>query len=364
MKPNFIAITGAVAIALENGTAASGGSVVGWGNAAARGNSGIRFYSWAKPAGYRDSTLVPNAVTADDRWCTNAIAVACGGSHSLVLLADGRVIEWGYSFGANQSAAANPGEGGGRATVPVKIGGKLLSGVTAIAAGRTYSLAVTENGDVVQWGHSDESRTGTSVPGDLRNIVAVSAGWGYNLALTKSGTVIDWPRSRLMFPVSNIVAVATGAGFYAPSLALSRQGSVIGWSPGGTVQPPPPQLTNVAALAAGAGHCLALQSDGTVIGWGNNNLGQATGTPAIKAPFRSEGPVTFRGQRLTDIIAIAAGCDSSLALKRDGTVVSWGYLDHRPSAVPLNLNGVVAIAAGDNFCLAITTNAAPFATHK
>ncbi|TFD86344.1 hypothetical protein E3T51_13345 [Cryobacterium serini] len=54
-------------------------------------------------------------------------------------------------------------------------------------------------------------------------------------------------------------------------------------------------------------HSVALTSAGTVTAWGNNADGQTDVSNDL-------GPVT----------AIAAGFFYSLALKNDGTVVSWG----------------------------------------
>ena len=48
----------------------------------------------------------------------------------------------------------------------------------------------------------------------------------------------------------------------------------------------------------------------------------------------------------------------SLALKKDGTVVGWGRICGEPVIVPAGLSNVVAIAAGQTYCLAITTNSA------
>jgi alpha-tubulin suppressor-like RCC1 family protein len=49
-----------------------------------------------------------------------------------------------------------------------------------------------------------------------------------------------------------------------------------------------------------------------------------------------------------------------MALKKDGTIITWGRMvnDLYPVTVPEGLSNVVAIAAGDNFCLVITTNSA------
>ena len=67
-------------------------------------------------------------------------------------------------------------------------------------------------------------------------------------------------------------------------------------------------------------------------------------------------------QELWDTLAIAAGEDINLALKRDGTVVAWGAVGlfggYGRATVPDGLSSVVAIAAGSGYCLAITTNAA------
>ena len=77
-------------------------------------------------------------------------------------------------------------------------------------------------------------------------------------------------------------------------------------------------LTNVTAIAAGENHSLALKSDGTVWAWGQNNsgqLGDGTTTPRSL-------PVLVTG--LVDIVGIAGGTGFSLAFKADGSVYAWG----------------------------------------
>ena len=65
----------------------------------------------------------------------------------------------------------------------------------------------------------------------------------------------------------------------------------------------PASATNVIAVAAGSSHSLALRDDGTVISWGSTTNADAAGT---------------------NVIAIAAGALHSLALHGDGTVSAWG----------------------------------------
>jgi alpha-tubulin suppressor-like RCC1 family protein len=121
----------------------------------------------------------------------------------------------------------------------------------------------------------------------------------------------------------------------------------------------PQGLSNVVAIAAGSDYGLALRRDGTVLGWGANRTGAATGVPSPVFPNEATGTVMIAGQVLSNVVAIAADADHSLALKSNGTVVSWGSPLGRELAVPAGLTNVISIAAGENFCLAVTTNPAP-----
>jgi hypothetical protein len=93
-------------------------------------------------------------------------------------------------------------------------------------------------------------------------------------------------------------------------------------------------LTNVVAVSHRGGHCRALKSDGTAVAWCALNLQREALPPGLR-----------------DLAAISPG-DTSLALRRDGTVVMWGSYTN----VPAGLTNVIAIAAEWNFWLAITTN--------
>jgi hypothetical protein len=97
-------------------------------------------------------------------------------------------------------------------------------------------------------------------------------------------------------------------------------------------------LSDVSAIAAGFGHTVALKRDGTVVVWGWNLDGQTTVPPG-----------------LSGVSAIAAGLGHTVALKRDGTVVAWGDNRQDQTTLPpgLGLSGVSAIAAGDFHTVAI-----------
>jgi alpha-tubulin suppressor-like RCC1 family protein len=105
---------------------------------------------------------------------------------------------------------------------------------------------------------------------------------------------------------------------------------------GGLVAPGGIVLSNVAAISAGFNHSLAVKCDGTVAGWGWNGGGKIT-IPT----------------NLVGVIAVAAGSRHSLALQKNGHVVAWGDPQFDKTIVPESVTNVVAIAAGDEYSLAL-----------
>jgi hypothetical protein len=81
------------------------------------------------------------------------------------------------------------------------------------------------------------------------------------------------------------------------------------------------------------------QQAGEVVAWGDNSLGQTTVPP-----------------NLTNVIAIAAGANHNLAVTTDGTVVAWGDNTFGQCNVPQNPSGVVAVAGGSFHSLALQSN--------
>ncbi len=313
---------------------------------------------------------------------SDAVAISAGRIQCLALKSDSTVVGWGGNFRGEASfddTVLTTGEGGfadktgfhitQKNTTKVitngvvKIDGRTLGDVVSIAAGDGFSLALKKDRTVVTWGEN-------YIPAELTNIKAIAAESGDSWALKSNGTVVGWrsqpsnPKYGQLLPAENIfnaVAIAVGPGGYTTrGVALKDDGTVEHWG-GETIYKdatPPAGLSNVVAIAAGFNHTLALKNDGTVIGWGFNDVGQATGIPTTNAPNISTGQVTIEGQVLSNVVSIAAGHGYSMALKRDGTIVTWGRMVNNlyPATVPAGLSNVVAIAAGDNFCLAITTN--------
>jgi hypothetical protein len=259
--------------------------------------------------------------------------VAAGSDFSLALNGDRTVVAWGCGF--------NYGE----CNVPIG-----LSGVIALAAGHFHSMALKNDGTVVAWGCGGGFDYGQcSVPGGLTGVTAIAAGADHSLALKNDGAVVAWgcigfDHGQCSVPggLTGVTAIAAGT---VHSLALKNDGTVVAWGCGPGFDygecSIPNGLTGVTAIAAGHSQSLALKNDGTVVAWGCGDFDYGQ----CNVP-----------NGLTGVTAIAAGYGHSLALKSDGTVVGWGCtpaFNFAQCVPPTGLIGVSAISAGDFHSLAV-----------
>jgi Regulator of chromosome condensation (RCC1) repeat/Abnormal spindle-like microcephaly-assoc'd, ASPM-SPD-2-Hydin/IPT/TIG domain len=248
-------------------------------------------------------------------------AIAAGVDHSMALQSDGSVWAWGGNVrGALGNGSTSP------SFVPVQVlgpaGTGLLTDVSAIAGGHYHSLAVKSDGTVWAWGMNhvgqlgNNSTTDSSAPvqvagpggvGVLAGVTEVAAGAGWSLAVKSDGTVWAWGFN--------------GYGQLGNNSTTDSSVPVQVVGPGATGG-----LDGVTSIAAGAFYGLARKTDGTVWAWGFNGNGQL----GNNANINSSVPVQVVSQSstgaLTGVTAMAAGVGSgqSLALKSDGTVWAWG----------------------------------------
>jgi hypothetical protein len=146
----------------------------------------------------------------------------------------------------------------------------------AIAAGRSYSLALKSDGTLLAWGANfsgelgDGSSTDRTTPvavvgANSNNIVAIAAGLNHSVALRKDGSVLTWGSDEFG-------QLGDGTPLEDKSTPVVVSGA-----------------SNIVAIAAGGLHTLALKSDGTMQSWGRDNLGQLGNSAALE---NSASPVS------------------------------------------------------------------------
>jgi hypothetical protein len=106
-------------------------------------------------------------------------------------------------------------------------------------------------------------------------------------------------------------------------------------------------LSNVVAISAGGNHSLALKSDGYVWACGLNNVG------ALGIGNTTNQPVYMQVINLNSVHKISGGVNHSMALKSDGTVLAWGMGSNSPVQVT-PLSGCIEISPGVGHRLALT----------
>jgi alpha-tubulin suppressor-like RCC1 family protein len=275
-------------------------------NAAALGNPMPSYYQWqlngtnipgATSSSYTNLAVGTNDLGFYQVIASNSVGVATSTSAQLTF---GPVAAWGL----NTSGECLPPPG--------------LSNVVEVAGNRGASFAVRTDGTVIPWGSGNV----TNIPSSASNVVAVSTSDGSpDFALRSDGTVIGWPNYTA--PVlSNIVSIASGYGF---AYGLRAEGTLTNFYLGKNVQLPA-GLNHITAIACGYGSALALRSDGTVA---------IAGTDGITNPPGG----------LNNVVAIAAGYSYAMVLKANGTVVAWG--SGTGTNLPAGMSNIVAISAGN-----------------
>lgn len=230
----------------------SDGSVWAWGfnyyGQVGNGNSGANVLSPVRVSGLSSAV---------------AISAGPGGFTSYALKADGTVWAWGYD-GLGQLGNGRSDEN----AHPLPVAVSNLTGVVAIGAGSSHALAVRSDGTVRAWGSNQYGQLGavttascttykypcSTTPVTVQNLAGVSTvagGGNFSLALKSDGSVWGWGEN--------------GYGQLATGTATLF---------GGVTKPTKAKLASVTAIAAGDEHTLALKSDGSIWAAGSNHWGQ------------------------------------------------------------------------------------------
>jgi alpha-tubulin suppressor-like RCC1 family protein len=158
------------------------------------------------------------------------------------------------------------------------------------------------------------------------------------------------------------VATAETPPLYATAWGVNDLGELgTGTATNSSVPLVTPELSEVTAVSAGAQFSLALRKSGVVMSWGYNASGE------LGDGSTTQRTVPVAVSNLSEVAAISAGGYHSMALLKNATVKDWGFNGQGelgtgnttnsslPVAVP-GLNEVAAVAAGGYHSLALLKN--------
>ncbi|UNK18325.1 hypothetical protein MNQ98_28635 [Paenibacillus sp. N3/727] len=303
----------------------------------------------------------------------NMIEVSSSDDHFLALMSDGTVMAMGCNQDNQLGNTTMVTEQAAHLVVTSEEG-RFLSNIKAIAAGDFHNLALDDRGQVWAWGDHRAGQLGIGCMNDTDHM--------------KTATRVAFPQDV------NIVGISAGAAF---SLALDDQGHVwawgdneegqlgIGYHNNGESQHNPIQVTtadgvlnDIQSISAGQYHSLALDKDGRIWGWGANwngalgfdetihlesiveeillswgnevsfNLGEVVRTDHfytlmdyMTEYYKDEmiwnfaKPMTNAGDVFSEVFT---GNMQSQAMKADGSVWAWGYVEDQMNDVGKYLN--------------------------
>jgi alpha-tubulin suppressor-like RCC1 family protein len=295
---------GMLMVAAPATAGAAGGTALGWG------------YNGSGQVG--QGSLEPGSVESPRPLLgvSEVVEIAAGYEFGLALMADGRVMSWGYNYSGelgNGTTNLNP--------VPTLVPG--VSNAVAVAADTASALVLLGDGTILAWGENGSGELGLGpeagpekclgggycskvpvrVPG-ISNAIAVAGGEYHSLALLADGTVLAWGENQ-----------------------WGEQGDGVGTASGCKCIPTPtpvPGVSGAIAITAGAFTNGAVLAGGTALNWGRNHQGElGTGTTAPASGCECLGPVTPAG--LLGVREFSSGGKHSLALRQGTGVVGWGY---------------------------------------
>lgn len=221
---------------------------------------------------------------------TNVRAACAGYSHSLALTSTGRVWSWGD----NRYGQLGLGDNRERNT-PQLIAG--LQNVESIACNEYVSMAVDSAGQLFVWGANGKGQLGDGSRQDRSSPIRVGGLPAVEYAV--AGVFHAYARGR------------DGSTWVWGSLSGQGLGTVTQTTP--QRAPALDRFRKISAML----HGLGLTEEGVVWSWGSGDtkaLGEDVASRAVPAPVAGTSRVT----------AIATGIVSSIALRSDGLILTWG----------------------------------------
>lgn len=227
---------------------------------------------------------------------TNWKSMSCGQGHTLSVKTDGTLWSWGWN---------SYGELGSNSTTnrssPLQVG--TLTDWKSVSTSYVSSFAIKDNGGLWSWGRglngilgsgSTANRSSPVRVGALSDWKQISAGGSHAAAIKNDGGLWTWGNN-------NNGQLGSGLARSSPA----RVGALSDWK----------------LVSCGEYHTLATKVDGTLWAWGLNLSGQV----GDNSTTTKSSPVWIGNQTDWKLAAAGGTSGSSLAIKYNGTLWSWGH---------------------------------------
>ncbi|KAE8605928.1 hypothetical protein XENTR_v10010521, partial [Xenopus tropicalis] len=275
--------------------------------------------------GSTQDTPVPQLVIGLPNHETVIRSISAGGGHSAAVTESGRV----YVCGQNSE-----GQLGLDHTTDVTqfclCPGALGLRVSKVSCGWDFTLILAETGELLSCGANTYSQLGRAGAGrscvprpvgiQKRKVIDVAAGLRHVLALTDNGQIFQW-----------------GSGLASHARRFSPQNPI---PPvyGATEPCPVPGMEGIRGkvVTAGSYHCVALSDAGDMYAWGSNKHGQLLHPdPFLLHPHRVQAHF-FLGE---SIVAVTSGWTHLVAQTDTGKVFTWGRANYSQLGRPPSTEG-------------------------
>lgn len=229
------------------------------------------------------------------------VQIGVGPTFSVGLTEDGQVYTWGKTKITN--------------TIDIKDVPTDMGKVVKIAVGADHVLALNDQGEVFGWGNDRQKQA--SIPMEvksLKNIKSIHAGYQTSIILTEDGNIFFFGNTRSndyyeFHPHQGVLQDVALSGESFIGLTFDNEVVFLGSQTDGAYARFPENMGKVVSIAATNSTMAAVNEEGKVFVWGNASV--ANGEAAL--PEFSAKPVKVVGGR-----------NHYSAMLENGDFVSWG----------------------------------------
>jgi alpha-tubulin suppressor-like RCC1 family protein len=265
-------------------------------------------------------SLTPTKVAALDGIDIASIYMTNGASYAIS--EEGILYSWGQNTNGQLGIGSVINTGTPTALSISAFGGEK---VTSLSSGTSFTLVLTESGEVYAMGGNVQGQLGQGTSGSAARsnipllvdipgtVVKVVAGTNTSLAITDDGKVWGWGQSDYGQLIKGTIVdgVLTNADSSNTLKPVEIQGLP----------------SDVVDAHIGSRWGIALTASGEVWAWGRNDegwLGLETSTGSIDTLI---APTKIPGFEGINIVSIEGGPNHSLAVDEDGNVYGWGNMN-------------------------------------